>query len=588
MQQEEYTLVGEIAAPGIAVGPALLYSLYPAGFFRAVQTESRYRKTSTAADDVLRLEKAIAAAEREMEQERIRLVAEGRVAESHIFDEHRKLLRSSSLYERAVTLITKAGWRASEAIVEAGEQEIAPLADTDDPYLRVYAADVRDIVQQVRRLLVREHSLGDILTHPAIVVSSDLGLSEWMNVPRDRLLGLVLAGGGTVSHSSIMARSLGVPTIIGLGPAVLRRIASGVMLAMDGASGQIVVHPQEATIEKIRARGQEEEKQTIFLRSQCNLASVTQDGHEVGLLANAGTVIEARTAREWGAMGIGSLRTELLFLGRPTLPDEDEQLELYRAIAQEMPGCPIVIRTLDVGGDKPLPSFPIPRERNPFLGWRGIRIGLNDSERVLLPQIRAILRAGGEGDVRMVLPMITNIGEVQLVRTMVEQAHRDLVTAGVPCCEVVRLGVMVEIPAAALMAERLAQECDFLSIGSNDLVQYTLACDRTNERVAGLYQPLEPAVLRLMQTIIDAGHGHGQRVSLCGEMASDPTLTALMIGMGIDELSCTPRGLPLVRAAVRATDAARARELAQNVLAATSLEEVRRLMQNYWKQDGVW
>jgi phosphotransferase system enzyme I (PtsI) len=579
----ERILIGTAAAPGIAIGPALRYRQPSLGGhgFRLVQAESRYRETGTAHLEIQRLDEAIAATDAAMRETESRLQAEGRGAEAHIFESHRALLHNPGLYDRAVTLISKAGWRAPDAIVEAGEHQAAPLGDTDNPYLKAYAANIRDVVGQVRRFLVREQTLSDLLTRPAIVVADDLGLSEWMDVPRERLLGLALAAGGPTAHSMIMARSLGIPTVIGLGMAALKTLQDGEMVALDGATGRLIAAPSEETTAHLRVAAAELTEQQAAMHRQRDLPSVTRDGQHVVLLANAGTVVEAQTAREWGAAGIGSLRTELLFLGRPKLPDEEEQLALYRAIAAELPGCPVTIRTLDVGGDKHLPSFPLPRESNPFLGWRGIRIGLSQPEQILLPQLRAMLRAGADADVRIVLPMVTTVSEVRKVRALLQQAHSELVAAGVCCCAVPRFGVMVEIPSAALVADCLARECDFLSIGSNDLIQYTLACDRTNQRVASLYQPLEPAVLRLIANVVEAAHRYGQRVSLCGEMASDPNLTALLIGMGVDELSCTPVALPRVRAAVRATLAAKARELAQAVLQAACLDEVEALIQRF-------
>jgi phosphotransferase system enzyme I (PtsI) len=579
----EYTLFGNGAATGIVIGPALLYRPYRTMSygFRAVQAHSRYRDSGTANEEMRRLDEAIAAVDASLTETATRLRAEKKSAEAHIFEDHRTLLNNPALRERALTLINKASWRASEAIVEAGEQHAAPLSDTGDPYLSAHAADIRDVVSQVRRFLVKDMTLADMLTQPAIVVAEDLGLSEWMNVRREYLLGLVLAGGGLTSHSTIMARSLGIPTIIGLGTKVMRHVHDGMLLALDGGSGRMVVQPDDSTVAQMRACADELAEQQLVLRSQRDLPSVTSDGHAVVLLANAATVIEAQTAREWGAQGIGSLRTEMLFLGRSTLPNEDEQIALYKAVAAELPGCPVAARTLDIGGDKYLPSFPLPGETNPFLGWRGIRIGLSEPETILLPQLRAMLRAGAEAPIQIVLPMIATMSELRQVRALVQQAHHNLVTAGIPCIAKPKIGVMIEIPSAAILADSFARECDFLSIGTNDLIQYTLACDRTNQRVAHIYQQLEPSVLQLIQASVDAAHRYGLKISVCGEMASDPAMTPLLVGMGVDELSCTPMALPLVRAALREAHMGIAREMAQAVRSATCLGEVQEILQRY-------
>ncbi len=585
----ERTLVGTGAAQGIAIGPALIYRPYrminPG--FRAVQGESRYREAGTAADELKRLDAAIQSADATMAATIAQLRVEGKRAEAHIFENHRTLLNSPVLHERAVTLINKASWRATEAIAEAGEQQAAPLADTGDPYLGAHASDIRDVVAQVRRILERDMILSDCLTQPSIVIADDLGLSEWMNIPREHMLGLVLASGGTTAHSTIMARSLNVPIIIRLGSQIFKMIRNGQTVAMDGATGRLIVDPSETTTAHMRSSANKLEQQQAFLRNQRSLASITRDGHAVTLLANAATVMEAQTAREWGAQGIGSLRTEMLFLGRSELPAEEEQMLLYSAIAEELPDLPIAARTLDIGGDKYLPAFPLPHEHNPFLGWRGIRIGLSHPEDILLPQLRAMLRAGATAPIQIVVPMVATLAELRQVRTLLRRAHHELKAEGIPCIATPKLGVMIEVPSAAIAAESFARECDFLSIGTNDLIQYTLACDRTNSRVADIYQQLEPAVLRLIHMSVEAAHRYHLKISVCGEMASDPTMTALLLGMGVDELSCIPTDLPLVRAAVRATSAAHARELAANVLAASGLEEVHEIMQKYRQTEGV-
>lgn len=576
----EYSITGTAASQGIAIGPALVYipPLWTYGTYRPTPDETPYRQGTSAHVEIKHLYDAIATADSTMAETEVHLRAEGKTAEAHIFEAHRNLLKKPSLRKHAVTLISKAGWRAAEAIVEAGEHEISPFADTNDPYLKAYIADVRDVVIQIRRVLEQDRTLTDRLTHAAIVVAHDLGLSEWLTIARERLLGLVLASSGPTAHSLIMARSLGIPAVINIGYEGMKQLFDGMTLAIDGSSGEVIVSPGEATINRMRTHAKDMMEQQATLRRQRDQPSITRDGHHVILLANASTVVEAQNAREWGAVGIGSLRSELLFLGRPDLPDEEEQLALYNTVAAELPGLPIVARTLDIGGDKYLPSFPLPKESNPFLGWRGIRIGLSHPETILLPQLRAMLRAAACNNIRIVIPMIATIDEFRQVRGFLQRAHQELIAEDIPCPPNPQLGVMIEIPAAALAADVIASEADFISIGSNDLIQYTLACDRTNQRVGYLNQPLEPAVLHLMHRTIEAAHRYNRTVSLCGEMASDPRLTPLLIGMGIDELSCTPVSLPLVRSAVRATSRAEAQQLAQAVLQATSLEEVQELV----------
>lgn len=580
---DEVILTGNAATPGIAIGPALLYHLRP-GKASVSRSRSAIESGMLSAGavkpevEIERLDQAIATADAAMAAAETRLRDLDKQAEAQIFSAHRMLLHSPALRERALTFIVELGYRATEAIAEAGEEQAEQLTALLAPHLNTFVTDIRGVVEQVQRILGGENTLEKQLMQPAIVVAYDLGPFELMHIPQDCLLGLVLIGGGPTAHSTILTRALGIPTVIGLGPSALEHLADGVILALDGATGSVIVAPTEATQAQVRQNAATQALHQAELRSQRDLASVTQDGARVTLLANVASPTEARIAREYGAEGVGSLRTELLFIERPTLPDEEEQIALYCAVAAELPDLPIVIRTLDLGGDKQLPAFPLPKEENPFLGWRGIRIGLSHPEDLLLPQLRAMLRAGATAQIRIVVPMIASLTEFRQVRTSLQQVHTELQHAGIPCTARPQLGVLIEVPAAAIIADVLAQEADFISIGTNDLVQYTLACDRTSPRVANLYQPLEPAILRLIAMITEAAHCYGRRVSLCGEMASDPALTALLIGLGIDELSCAPSTLPRVRAAVRATDAATARQLARAALAAASLEEVRALI----------
>ncbi len=563
------TLSGLAAAPGIAVGPALLYR--PAGL-----DEAPIRSLNPEQEPA-RLEQALARADTGIATVEMALRAVGKDEEAEIFAAHRLLLADPSFQDQAFALIRTRLFSAEEAIRLAAETQAQELESLGDEYLSARAIDLRDVALQVRRVLTGARSLGQLLDAPAIVVAHDLGPSDLMSVPRELLLGLALAAGGLTAHAAILARGLGLPAVVGLGERLLTQVHDGMTLALDGAAGSLALDPdpEELTAAALQARTLAD--QEALLRTQVGLPAVTSDGHAVTLVANASTAAEARAAREWGAAGVGLLRTELLFLDRPDLPSEEEQLALYRAVAAELPATPITIRTLDVGGDKHLPAFPLPSEENPFLGWRGIRIGLSRPD-LLLPQFRALLRAGAEAPIRIMLPMITTLAELRQARSLLEQARSELADAGLPHAANPQLGVMIEVPAAALCADALAREADFFSIGTNDLTQYTLACDRGNRLVAELYQPLAPAVLQLIAMTCAAAHRHGRHVAVCGELAGDPQATALLIGLGVDELSCTPTALPRVRAAVRTISRTAAHDLATRALAATDAAEVRALL----------
>ncbi len=567
--KRELILIGSVAAPGIAIGPALICR--PSAFNGDMSDRMAARLFSPHAE-IEQLDLAIAATDAVLAQVEETLRADGKYEEAHIFIAHRMILHDPILRARTVELVENAGKSAAAAIVAAGEEQVEQLLALSDSHLRSRAADVRDLVTQVRRMLMGEQALGERLKQPSVIVAYDIGPSELMSMPRENLLGIALAAGGPTAHVTILARALGIPAVVGLGSAILETTFSDTLLALDGGSGQVVVTPSDVTLERMRAQADLEAARLEEFRDQRDLATVTRDGLAIKLLANVSSVAEARQSYEWGAAGIGLLRTEMLFLDRPMLPDEEEQLALYQAVVNEISGHPAVARTLDLGGDKYLPGS-APHEANPFLGWRAIRIGLSRPE-AFMPQLRALLRAGAERDVRILLPMISTVQEIRQVRALIQQALAELAVERKAHTTAPQIGVMIEVPAAALMADSLAPEVDFFSIGTNDLVQYTLACDRTNQHVAHLYQPLEPAVLRLIMMVITAAHRSGRTVTVCGEMAGDAKLTALLIGMGVDELSCSPASLPLIRNAIRLTDAAAAQKTAQAAVAALSLEEV--------------
>lgn len=572
-------LMGTSVAPGIAIGPAVICcSTRPMQRRGPGLADPITLDTNLITREIERLQNAFAATDAALIAAAAQLKSEGQPREARVFATDRLLLAEPTLRDRAIALIAEGSWLAVDAIVQAGSEQARIFESSDDPTLRATATEVRMLVTQIWRLLAIDTTFADRMQQPAILVADSIGPAELMSLPRHNVLGIVLAQGGLTSHAVILIRAWSIPAVIGLGDRIFAQMSDGFELALDGTRSTVVMHPDVDTITQMRTDAEALAHRQRELRSQRDQRSVTRDGKEITLLANVSALTGAHAARDWGAAGVGSLRTELLFLGRSGLPDEDAQVEIYLSVAAALPGCPIVARTLDMGGDKQLPLFPLPREDNPFLGWRGIRIGLTHPQELLLPQLRAMLRAGAVADIRIVAPMITTLQEWRQVRALVAQAHAELGAAGLPCTKHPQLGILIEVPAAALIVDQLAREADFISIGSNDLIQYTMACDRTNPHVAHLYQPLDPAILHLIHTIIAAAHRHGRKVSLCGEMASDPTLTTLLIGLGIDELSCTPPALPAVRAAVRATSLSAARVLADSVLQASTLDEVRLLV----------
>jgi phosphotransferase system enzyme I (PtsI) len=501
------------------------------------------------------------------------LALSGQSEQQAIFEGHLVLLEDEELEHDVLALIRQSHFRSEQAIHEAIENYARMVAALDDPYLRERATDCRDIgARLIRNVLgVPTFDLGSI-AEDTILVARDFTPSQTAQISLEHVKGLISDLGGRTSHSAIMARSLELPAIVGTRNATLH-IRSGDLIALDVEHNQIWVRPDAATLERVRAAQRQYAREREQLRALRDLPAETRDGHRVELCANIGTVRDADSARANGAEGIGLYRTEFLFMDRPTLPGEDEQYEEYSAVARAMDGQAVIVRTMDIGGDKELPCLDFPRELNPFLGWRAIRIFF-DRPDIMLPQLRAILRASAHGRLRIMFPMIASVEEFRTLKAHVLALKDELRADGTAFDENIELGVMIETPAAAVMARFLAREVDFFSIGTNDLTQYTLAVDRGNEQIAALYQPLSPSVLALIQQVIDASHAEGKWTGMCGELAGDERATALLVGMGLDEFSMSAVALPRIKAIVRGLDYAAARELAQQVRDCATRQEV--------------
>jgi phosphoenolpyruvate-protein phosphotransferase len=390
------------------------------------------------------------------------------------------------------------------------------------------------------------------------------------------VLGFGTATGGATSHTAILSRSLGIPAVVGLGPEALD-LAPTDQLILDGGSGEVWVNPDPATITAFEQRRQAQLQDQAEALSHAHEPAITTDGRQVEIAANIGNLADAKHAIEMGAEGVGLLRTEFLFLERSTLPSEEEQYQVLRAIADVFQQRPLVVRTLDAGGDKQIPYLDMPAEQNPFLGRRAIRLTLAEPQ-LFQAQLRAILRAGHERNIKIMFPMISSLSELRQARAQLEQAQTALAAAQIPQAESPEVGIMVEIPSAAILADALAPLVDFFSIGTNDLAQYTLAADRTNPLVAPLADPLHPAVLRLIRQVIEAGHAHGKWVGMCGELAGNPLAVPVLLGLGLDEFSMTASAIPAAKALIRTLSVPQAQQLANACLQLTDLAEVQQFL----------
>jgi phosphoenolpyruvate-protein phosphotransferase (PTS system enzyme I) len=494
--------------------------------------------------------------------------------DASIFDAHLLVLEDRTLIDEVTRLIYEEKVNVEWAFRHVAERYASTLSAIDDDYLRERAADMRDVTARVLHNLMGCDTLLDLhrLKEPCIVISEDLAPSTVAILDKKLVLGFGTDVGSKTSHTAIMARSLQIPAVVGL-QAASKRLESGNYILLDGYNGLIIVNPTDQTLFEY---GQLVRKHVTLqdnLRDIREQAAVTLDGTRVTLSANIEQPGDAEAVKGYGANGVGLFRTEFLFINRESLPTEEEQYLAYREVAATLKPDPVVVRTLDLGGDKFLTHLQVPHEMNPFLGWRAIRFCLEERD-IFRAQLRAILRASVEGNIKLMYPMISCLEELNQANALVERYKTELRAEGLCFDENIEIGAMIEIPSAALAAEALARRVKFFSIGTNDLIQYALAVDRLNEKIAHLYEPTHPAILRLVKMTVDAAHRNGIWAGVCGEMAADPELTPLLLGLGVDELSAVPSMVPQIKYLIRRIHMKDARELAEFALTSESGEEI--------------
>ncbi|MBP7593296.1 MAG: phosphoenolpyruvate--protein phosphotransferase [Chloroflexi bacterium] len=549
------------AAPGIAIGP--IYHLT----HEEITIDETFRGASV---EEAALQKALDRARGQLVTLHKQMVQSTSASEAAIFEVHQEILEDPDLLDAVLERIHKqqSAARAWQVTIDGRAKAMAAL---NDPLLAGRAADIQDVGYRVLRLLMggdeQQVSLPD---HPIILVAADLSPSDTASLDRGKILGFCTAAGGPTAHSAIIARALSLPAIVSAGTAVLD-IANLTPVILNGSDGTLTINPDAAAVAQAQAQQQSWQAAMSRAAATAGEPAITQDNHRVEVVANIGGLKDARKAATAGAEGVGLLRTEFLFLERTEAPTELEQFEVYRDVVQALNGQPVIVRTLDIGGDKPLPYISVPPEANPFLGERGIRLCLNRPE-LLRQQLRAILRAAAFGPLRIMFPMVADLSEWRAARAMVAEIRAEL---GAPDVEV---GIMIEVPSAALMADVFAKEVDFFSIGTNDLTQYTLAMDRMHPSLAGKSDGLHPAVLRLIARTVEAAHANGKWVGVCGELGADPQAVPILVGLGVDELSVSVPSIPSVKAQIRELTLAAAQAIAQEALACGTAVEVREMM----------
>jgi len=537
----------------------------------------------TPADDPAaaweRLGAAIRLAEKDVREQRRQVAASLGESSAAIFDAHLLILADPDLLAQAKTLIFEQKKNEAAAWMDAIQSAISQYESLDDPYLRQRAADVSALGDQVLEALSGRAGFQKLeLAGPSILLAGELTPAQTAALDMNLILGIITIGGGPTSHSAILARAMGIPAVSGAG-AALAGITDRTQVAIDGSSGTIWVSPDANKLAELGGKRREWLASQAKLRKSSQSQAVTRDGRRIEVVANAASLAEAELALKNGAEGIGLLRTEFLFLTRHEPPSEQEQYEKLAEILRRMGKLPVIVRTLDAGGDKELPYLNMPPEANPFLGVRAIRLCLQQPE-LFHTQLRAILRAGAEGRLRIIFPMIAGVDEVIQARRFVDEAHTTLEREGVPHAWPVEVGIMVEIPSAALLSPLLAEHVDFFSIGTNDLTQYTLAAERGNPALSRLSDALHPAVLSLIGRVAEAAHARGKWVGVCGELAGDPLAAPILVGLGVDELSLAPAGIPKVKDVVRGLSYAEAQKLAQRALALADAMQVRKMSES--------
>lgn len=558
---------GIAASPGIAIGKVYLFKK------ETLDIDSKPIEEGKIYDEIKRFEEAKDKTRKQLEAIQKSISETLSKEEFEIFTAHMMMVNDPTLSYSVERYITVNKLNAEAALDKSINEIWEMFQSMDDDYIKDRAIDIRDVgTKMLYNLAGREMASLAKLDDEVIVVSTDLTPSDTAQMDTEKVLGFVTDLGGKTSHTAIIARSLEIPAVIGLRDATTL-LRGGEMAIVDGNKGIVIFNPTIDQIEHFNLLKKNYQVGKKELQELRTLPAMTLDGRKVEMAANIGMTRDVKSALKNGAEGIGLFRTEFLFMDRATFPSEDDQFNAYRLVVEQMEGRPVIIRTLDIGGDKNIGYMDFPKETNPYLGWRAIRMCLDRPE-ILKNQLRAILRASHYGNLRVMYPMIISIEEIRKANQILNEAKNELSKNGTPFDNNIQVGIMVETPAAALNAESLIEEVDFISIGTNDLTQYTLAVDRGNEAIAHLYQPMHPAVLKLIKIVIEASHNAGKWVGMCGEMAGDASAAIVLLGMGLDEFSMSAGSIPNIKKIIRGISYKKAKCVADCVLSMTSSEEI--------------
>lgn len=575
----ETVIRGMAASRGIAYGQVFLYLQSELEIPRyAVEPAKRMA-------EIARFEQALVTTRQQIAAIRQQVSKNLSEEEALIFDAHQMVLEDQALIGEAIREFEASGLNIETCFNAVAQRYIAAFAEIDDEYLRERAADIKDVTRRVLHTLLGQTAMNlSELVEKRIIVAHDISPSEAAGIDRSSALGIVTEAGSRTSHAVIVARSMKIPSVVGA-QKLTEAVEDGDWAIVDGYDGVVILHPTQATLFRYGKIQKERSSFETRLLAANELPPETLDGVHVTLRANIEKADEIALVKQYRGDGVGLYRTEYLYLTSHHLPGEEQQYQNYRAIVEGLAPAPVTIRTLDIGGDKPLPSNPglIGPEANPFLGFRALRLCLEHPD-LFKQQLRAILRASAHGKVEVMYPMVGSTGDLEAANRLLDEAKGELRARGQAYDEAIRVGTMIEIPSAAIAADLLAPLCQFFSIGTNDLIQYLLAIDRGNNRIAHLYDPVHPAVLRTLKTVIDAAHRQRIKVSVCGEMAGDPVYVPLLVGLGVDELSMTPPLLPAAKFLIRAMKFSEAEKLAADALAQTDSKKTAALVEAFYQR----
>lgn len=570
---------GIIASPGIAIAKAFVYD--------KVEVEVVKKAIEDVSAETARLDKALSDSKEQILKIKEKAERDLGAEEAEIFEAHAMVLDDPEFVDSIKGEISAGNVNAEFAIQTVTDRFYAMFDAMDDPYFSARAADIRDVGTRVLNNVMGIENIDiSCLDEDTIIVADDLAPSDTAQMDKVHVKGFATNIGSRTSHTAIMARSLEIPAVLGLGD-IVASVENGDIVVVDGLTGEVAVNPSEEELAAYREKEADYKAYVKELSELKDQKAETTDGHVVELVGNIGSPADVEGVHKNGGKGVGLYRTEFLYMNSDVMPDEETQFEAYKAVIESFGGDPVIIRTLDIGGDKKLPYLPLEEEMNPFLGFRAVRLCFREVD-MFKTQLRAILRASVFGKALVMFPMISGVAEVRQAKGILKECMAELDEKGIAYDKELKVGVMIEIPSAAVTADIIAKEVDFFSIGTNDLCQYTLAVDRMNQEVSYLYNPLHPAILRLVKNVIDASHKHdGKFTGMCGEMAGDPVATLILLGLGLDEFSMSASSIPQVKKIIRSVSFADAKAIAEEALNLETGEEIRALVEEKIKALGL-